>query len=70
MGTQTGGHGEGVKHMKCVNGVWYHRGRSFPTLYAALVAAWPRALSPMEGQKEAAPGTANTGSGKDKNTLE
>lgn len=56
--------------MKCVNGVWYHRGRSFPTLYAALVAAWPRALSPMEGQKEAAPGTTNTGSGEDKNTLE
>lgn len=56
--------------MKCVNGVWYHRGRSFPTLYAALVAAWPRALSPVEGQKKAAPGTANTGSGEGKNTLE
>lgn len=56
--------------MKCVNGVWYHRGRSYATLYEALAAAWPRALSPTEGQKEAAPGTANTGSGKDKSTLE
>lgn len=56
--------------MKCVNGLWCYRGQSYATLYEALVAVWPCALSPMEGQKEAAPGTANTGSGKAKNTLE
>lgn len=50
--------------MKCVNGVWYHQGQSYATLYEALAAAWPPALPSRAGKKGAAPGTANTGSGK------
>lgn len=56
--------------MKRVNGIWYHHGQSYTTLYEALVAVWPRDLPHTSGQKETAPGTANTGSGKAKNTLD
>lgn len=41
--------------MKCVNGVWYHRGRSYPTLYEALAAAWPQTLPSRAGEKRSRP---------------
>lgn len=55
--------------MKRVNGVWYYQGRSYATLYEALAAAWPCALPRRAGEKGAAPGTANTGSGGVKEVL-
>lgn len=56
--------------MKYINGLWHYQGQNYATLYEALAAVWPRALSSEAGQKEAAPGTANTRSGKAQNTLE
>lgn len=41
--------------MKCVNGIWYHRGRSYPTLYEALAAVWPQALFSRAGEKRSRP---------------
>lgn len=29
--------------MKCVNGVWHHRGKTYATLREALAAVWPLA---------------------------
>ncbi len=55
--------------MKRINGVWYYRGRGYATLHEALAAAWPQALPRRAGAKEAAPGTANTGSGGVKEVL-
>lgn len=52
--------------MKYINGFWLYQGRSYATLYEALAAAWPCALPRRAGEKGAAPGTANTGSGKTK----
>ena len=56
--------------MKRVNGIWYYQGRSYATLYEALAAAWPQALPRRGGEKGAAPGTANTGSGGVKKVLQ
>lgn len=50
--------------MKCVNGVWYHRGQIYATLYEALAAVWPQVPPSRAGEKGTAPGTANTGDGK------
>ena len=55
--------------MKCVGGIWYCRGRSYATLYEALAAVWPQTLPRRAGEKGAAPGTANTGSGGVKEVL-
>ena len=56
--------------MKYFNGVWYHQGQSYATLYEALAAVWPQALPSRAGKKGAAPGTANTGSGGVKKVLQ
>ena len=34
--------------MKCVNGVWYYRGRSHATLREALAAAWAQRPGPKK----------------------
>lgn len=41
--------------MKCVNGVWYHRGQIYATLYEALAAVWPQALPRRVGEKRSRP---------------
>lgn len=41
--------------MKCVDGVWYHRGRSYATLYEALAAVWPQVPPNRAGEKKEPP---------------
>lgn len=41
--------------MKCVNGVWYYKGRSYATLREALAAVWPCALPSIAGKKRPPP---------------
>lgn len=31
--------------MRCYKGFWFYRGSVYPTLRAALLAAWPRRLA-------------------------
>lgn len=54
-----------MKRMKHVNGIWYYQGRSYATLCEALAAVWPCLPPRRAGEKGAAPGTTNTGSGKE-----
>lgn len=51
--------------MKYINGIWFYQGRSYATRYDALSAVWPCPPPRRAGEKRAAPGTANTGSGKE-----
>lgn len=41
--------------MKCVDGVWYHRGRSYATLYEALAAVWPQEPPRRAGERRSRP---------------
>lgn len=56
--------------MKYINGIWFYQGRSYATLYDALSAVWPCPPPRRAGEKGAAPGTANTGSGGVKEVLQ
>lgn len=53
--------------MKRVNGIWYYRGRSYPTLYEALVAVWPQTLPSRAGEKEPPPVLRIPGAAKREN---
>lgn len=54
MGAPSGGR-LGVERMKCVNGIWYHRGRSYTTLYEALAAVWSQVPPRRAGEKGSRP---------------
>lgn len=55
--------------MKCVNGVWYYGGRSYATLYEALVAVWPPGPPRRADGKRVAPGIRSTKSGRVKQVM-